>query len=234
MLQLFIVCKFFHKTLRAPLARPPSAYENHSTDILVKCEAYPHAYKTESERYADDIAYTYGDTPLEDDTYYEGIYSIARGTQRAASEDIGCTTYFKEYIYKKHPYAHPDNILIVGEGAEDALPRKRKEYGARERDDHRPAKEVVAKDISRLMTSLPHKVSHEDVTALSDTQTEQIYEHDDVVAVGTRCQGLIAYLIDEVCDYHLRETIGYVLAHGWYADIHQVFQFLPRHRPEVA
>ena len=84
------------------------------------------------------------------------------------------------------------------------------------------------------MASLPHKVSHEDVTALGDTQTEQIDEHDDVMAVGACGQGLVAYLIDEVCDGHLRETVGDVFAHGWNADIQQVLQFLPRHRPEVA
>ncbi len=63
------------------------------------------------------------------------------------------------------------------------------------------------------MTSLPHKVSHEYVTALGDTQTEQIDEHDDVVAVGACGQGFVAYLIDEECDNHLRETVGDVLAH---------------------
>ena len=40
-------------------------------------------------------------------------------------------------------------------------------------------------------------------------------------------------LADEIGDDHLRETIADILAHGWNADIEEVFQLLPRHRTEI-
>ena len=57
------------------------------------------------------------------------------------------------------------------------------------------------------MPSLTYEVSHEDVTALRNTDTEQINKHDHVMTVGTRGQSLVTDLVDEEGDNHLRKTI---------------------------
>ena len=54
------------------------------------------------------------------------------------------------------------------------------------------------------------------------------------MAVGTRSQGLVADLVDEIRDHHLRQAIGNVLAHGGNADVKQVLQFLPWDGTEIA
>ena len=83
------------------------------------------------------------------------------------------------------------------------------------------------------MASLAHKVSHKDVTALRNTETEQIDEHDHIVAVGTRGECLIADLIDEIGDDHLRETIRDILTHTRDADVQQISQLLPGDGTEI-
>ena len=84
------------------------------------------------------------------------------------------------------------------------------------------------------MTLLAYEMSHKDVAALRDADTEEIDEHDHVVTVGSCGQCLIADLVDEVGDDHLRQTVRDILAHGWDADIEQVLDFSPREGTEIA
>ena len=53
------------------------------------------------------------------------------------------------------------------------------------------------------------------------------------MAVSTCGQCLVANLIDEISDNHLRQTVRDVLAHGRYAYVKQVFQLLPGDWPEI-
>ena len=55
------------QSLRAPLARTPAAQEDDAADVLVEGEGDPHAYQSEAEGDADDIAQPDGDGPVEDD-----------------------------------------------------------------------------------------------------------------------------------------------------------------------
>ena len=82
--------------------------EDDATDVFIKGEANPHAYKTEAKGYADDIAHADGDAPLEDDADDEGVDSIACGPQRTAGEDIGRAAYLKEDIDEQNPDTHCD------------------------------------------------------------------------------------------------------------------------------
>ena len=84
------------------------------------------------------------------------------------------------------------------------------------------------------MTLLTYQMAHEDVTALRDAEAEQIHEHAHVMTVGARCQRLVADLVDEEGNHHLRQTVADVLAHGGDADLEQVPQLLPGHRTEIA
>lgn len=83
------------------------------------------------------------------------------------------------------------------------------------------------------MTPLAHEMTYENVSSLRDTDTEQIDKHDHVVAVGTCRQCLVADLVDEIGDDHLREAVADILAHGRYANLQQVPQFLPGDGNEV-
>ena len=83
------------------------------------------------------------------------------------------------------------------------------------------------------MTALPDEVAHENVAALRDTEAEEIDEHNHVGAVGAGCQRLVANLVDEEGDDHLRQTVGDVLAHGGNANLEQVTKLLPGHGAEV-
>ena len=124
--------------------------------------------------------------------------------------------------------------MIVGEGSEDAVSRQDEQGGSCERDNHRPSEEVVAEHVGCLVTTLADEVSHKDVASLCDADAEEIDEHNHVVAVGSCCQCLVADLVDEEGDDHLREAVGDVLTHGRDADVQQVAQFLPWDGSEVA
>ena len=121
----------------------------------------------------------------------------------------------------------------MGEGSEDGTSENGKENRACQGDNHGPSEEVVAQDIGCLVALLADQVTHENVATLCDAQTEQIDEHNHVVTVGSGSQCLVANLVDEEGDDHLRQTIGNVLAHGRYADVQQVSQFLPGDGTEI-
>ena len=211
-----------HEALGPPFAGPPTAHEDDAANVLVEHEAYPHADKAVAKGDTDDIAQTDGNAPLEDDADDDGIDGIARGSQGAYSKDVGCAPNLKEPVDDEYPDTHGDNLRIVGKGAEDAASCDGQQGGAGERDNHGPAEEVVAQEIGRLVTALPDEVAHEDVAALRDAEAEEIDEHNHVGAVGAGCQRLVANLVDEERDDHLRQTVGDVLTHGRYADIEQV------------
>ena len=192
-----------HKPLSLPLARTPAAHEDNAADVLIEGEADPHADKAIAEGDADDVAQPYGDAPLEDDAHDKGIDGIAGGAERAAGEDVRRAPNLQEPVDDKHPYAHGDDFLVAGEGTEDALARQREQRRTDERDDHRPAEEVVAKDVGCLMPLLAYEMSHKDVATLRDADAEEIDEHDHIVAVCSRGQCLVADLVDEVGDDHL-------------------------------
>ena len=223
----------FYEPFGLPLPRSPATHEDDASDVLVEGEAYPHAYKTIAEGNANDITQADGNAPLEDDADDDRIDGIARSTQCSHGEDIGCATHLKENIDDKYPDAHGNYFRIVGKGTEDAPTCQREKDGAGDGDDHRPAEEVVAKNISRLMAPLTYEVSNENVAALCDADAEQIDKHDHVVTVRPCRQRLVANLVDEEGDDHLRETVRDVLAHGRDADMQQILQFLPRCRSEV-
>ena len=170
---------------------------------------------------------------MEDNTHDEGIDGVACSTKRAASEDVRCATYLKEHIDHKHPNAHLDDFLVVGKSTKEARSCQSKQDRACKRDDHRPTEEVVAQDIGSLMPPLAYEMPHEDIAALRDADAEQIDEHNHVVAVGACGECLVADLIDEIGDDHLRKTIADVLAHGGDTYLQQIPEFLPRHRTEV-
>ena len=69
------------------------------------------------------------------------------------------------------------------------------------------------------MPLLAYEVTNKDVATLCDAEAEEIDEHNHVVAVGPGGEGLVADLVDEIGDNHLRQTVGYILAHGRDADI---------------
>ena len=58
------------------------------------------------------------------------------------------------------------------------------------------------------MTTLPHEMPHKDIPTLRDADAEQKDEHDDIGAVSTGSQRLVANLIDEERDDHLRQAVG--------------------------
>ena len=68
--------ELLHKPFILPLAGAPAAEEDDATDILVEGETYPHAYKAQAQRNADDIAEANGDAPLEYDANDDGIDGI--------------------------------------------------------------------------------------------------------------------------------------------------------------
>ena len=69
------------------------------------------------------------------------------------------------------------------------------------------------------MALLTYQVPHQYVPTLRNAQAEQIDKHDHVVAIRPRSQCLIANLIDEERDDHLRQTVRYVFAHRRYTYI---------------
>ena len=84
------------------------------------------------------------------------------------------------------------------------------------------------------MAPLTNEMPHENVAALRDAHTEEIDKHNHVIAIGARSQSLVADLIDEIGDDHLRETVADVLTHGRNADLQQISELLPGHRTEIA
>ena len=84
------------------------------------------------------------------------------------------------------------------------------------------------------MSPLAHEVPYENVTALCDAETEEVDEHDHVVAVGSGSKRFVTDLVDEICDDYLRQTIRDVLTHGRDADVQQIPQFLPRDGTEIS
>ena len=112
---------FLYKSFISPFAGAPAAHEDDAADILVEGEAYPHTEKAVAERNADDVTHADGDRPVEDDGHDDGIDGIARGSQGADGEDVGCASDLEEPVYDKYPHAHRDDVLIVGEGAEQTL-----------------------------------------------------------------------------------------------------------------
>ncbi len=222
-----------NKSLRAPLARPPTSHKNDAADVLVEGKANPHAHQSVAKWDADDVAESDGYAPLEDDADDEGIESVARSAQGAACKDVRRATNFQEDIDYENPDTHRDDFGIFGESCEDGTSENGKEDGACQRDNHGPTEEVVAEDIGCLLALLTDQMTHQNVTSLGDAQTEQIDEHNHVVAVCSGGQCLVANLVDEEGDDHLRQTIGNVLAHGRYADVQQVPQFLPGDGTEI-
>ncbi len=83
------------------------------------------------------------------------------------------------------------------------------------------------------MSSLANEMSYQNATSLRDADAEKIYEHDDVVAIGTGGKCFVADLVDEERDYHLRQAIGDILTHGRDADFQQVAKFFPGQGSEI-
>lgn len=111
--------ELLHKPFILPLAGAPAAEEDDATDILVEGETYPHAYKAQAQRNADDIAEANGDAPLEYDANDDGIDGIASGAECAHGKDIRRAPHLEEHIDDEHPNAHGNNLRIIGKGSED-------------------------------------------------------------------------------------------------------------------
>ena len=109
----------FHETFRAPFARTPTTDKDDASDVLIEGKADPHTDKTETKRDTYDVTQADRDAPLEDDAHDEGIDRVTRGTKGIASEDVGGAANFEEPINDEYPYAHCDNVRIVGEGLND-------------------------------------------------------------------------------------------------------------------
>ena len=110
-----------YKPFVSPFAGTPAAHKDDAADILVEGEADPHTDKAVAEGDADDVTHADGNRPVEDDGHDDGIDGIARGSQGADGEDVGCASDLEEPVDDKYPHAHRDDLLIVGEGAEKAL-----------------------------------------------------------------------------------------------------------------
>ena len=53
------------------------------------------------------------------------------------------------------------------------------------------------------MASLTYQMPNKNVSTLCDTEAEEEDKHDDIEAVGSCCQCLIADLVDEISDDNL-------------------------------
>ena len=109
----FDIIRLFHEPLVCPLEAIPTWNEYSTSDILVKNKGEPHTDKSKTEHNTEEIAETYANEPLHDDSKIEREEYITRCTKRVCSPDIDALTNLKQYIHPETPAYKGGDFLII-------------------------------------------------------------------------------------------------------------------------
>ena len=141
---------------------------------------------------AEQVADAYRHAPLHHQPYIEREVDIARRTEGVSGIDVHGTSDFHNHIDNHHGDTQPDDFLVVGQEAEDEVPRSCPD--AREYERHQNGKPhyVLAQKVGGTDLFLSYQVSDGDGTSLRHGDGKEVDKHHDVDRIGTGGKGIVA------------------------------------------
>ena len=99
----------------------PAQVHEHTTDAFVQCHADVGAHCQPAQLDAEEPGAAYGKQEHEDDGNDHGVGGVAAGLQGKTVNHVESTTHFQRHIHPEQGAHQVDDVVILGENAEDGL-----------------------------------------------------------------------------------------------------------------